>query len=121
MIEFKRKYSMQNGNKVTKNNWHKVVATSTKPCTNVLGFPAIESAKLNGGYYEKWKLVFEKEEQIEWFANRPSGYIFREINHNCGINGRHKTFKEAIWWALNQNHIRVYLEEIENELNQATG
>ncbi len=51
---------MQNGNKVTKKNWQKVVAISVKPCTNVLGVPAIEKAKANGGYFEKWKLVFEQ-------------------------------------------------------------
>jgi hypothetical protein len=107
MIEFKRKYSMQNGNKVTKNNWPKVIAISSKPCTNVHGVPAIEAAKVTGSYFEKWKLVYE---QADSAADMPAGYIFREINHNGGINGRHKTFKEAIWWAIKYNHIRVMLE-----------
>ncbi len=111
MIEFKAKYSMQNGNKVTKKNWHKVFATSVKPCTNVFGYPSIEAAKKNGGYYEKWKLVFEEGEVYPDGEKRPSGYIFREVIHNGGISGRHKTFKQAIWCALNNNHIKVCLQE----------
>lgn len=105
MIEFISKYSLQNGNKVTKKNWQKVFAYSVNPCTNVLGVPAIEAAKANGGYFEKWKLVYEDKH------SERTGYIFREINHNGGINGMHKTPKEAIWWALKHNHIRVCLEE----------
>lgn len=106
MIEFKQKYSLQNGNKVTKKNWGKVFAYSERPCTNVLGVPAIEAAKfIAGNYFEKWKLVYEDTDPER------TGYIFREINHNGGINGMHKTPKQAIWGALTHNHIKVCLEE----------
>ncbi len=98
---------MQNGNKVTKNNWQDVIASSIKPCTNILGVPAIEAAKQKGAYYEKWKLVFEKSDG----EDHRTGYIFREVNHNGGINGHHKTFKEAIWWALSHNHIKIFIED----------
>lgn len=97
---------MQNGNKVTKKNWHKVYAVASNPCTNVLGVPAIEAAKANGGqYFEKWKLVYEKSTD-----DRTAGYIFREINHNGGISGRHKTYKEAIWSAIKPT-IKVFIED----------
>lgn len=110
-IQFKKKFSMMNGNKVTKKNWHKVIAVSNRPCKNVLGFPAIEEAKKNGGeYFEKWRLVYEKEKTYPDGKKSTFGYIFREINHGGGINGHHKTPKEAIWWACS-NHITVWLEE----------
>ena len=106
MIEFKKNYSMKNGNKVTKKNWQNVVAISSKPDNCNQGWDEIEKIKKeNGAYFEKWKLVFEKNED----SNR-TGYIFREIITNTGINGHHKTFKEAIWYAMNP-YIRVFLEE----------
>jgi len=97
---------MQNGNKVTKKNWNKVIAISTEPDNCHQGYPEIERIrKQDGAYFNKWKLVFEKNE-----APERTGYIFREVITNSGINGFHKTFKEAIWWAM-KNTIHVYLEE----------
>jgi hypothetical protein len=91
---------MQNGNKITKKNWMHVVAKSNKPCTNVLGIPAIEFAKSNeGAYYETWLLKKEA-----------GGYIFREINHNGGISGCYKTPKECVWYSLSFNYITVTLQ-----------
>jgi hypothetical protein len=105
-IKFERKYTLKNGNKLNKKNWQKVIAISLQPCTNVKGVPAIDhEIKLHGCYFEKWKLRYEPDD-----ANSPAGYIFREVNHNGGINGRHKTYREAIWSAI-KNHIQVYLEE----------
>ncbi len=105
MIEFKRKYSLQNGNRVTKKNWQNVIAVSSKPCTGVLGVPAIEEAKrTKGAYFETWRLVYEDKDPER------TGFIFREINHDCGIGGHHKTFKEAVWSAIRKD-IRVYLTE----------
>lgn len=96
---------MVNGNKVTKKNWHKVVAISSTPCTNVLGVKAIDDIKNAGGeYFEKWKLVFEEADD-----HTQAGYIFREINHGGGISGRHESFKRTIWGAIGLT--RVYLEE----------
>lgn len=113
-IQLKKKFSMENGNKVTKKNWQKVYATSNQPCTNVLGVPEIElTKKTKGAYHERWQLVYEPEEWKEDDKGKyfnPGGYIFREINHGCGINGRHKTFKEAIWCAMD-SRISVWLEE----------
>ena len=108
MIVFKPKYSMQNGNKVTKKNWQNVVAISSNPCTNVHGVRAIEEeiAK-NGVYYEKWKLHYEVDILAKDGRKR---FIFKEINHGGGINGFHNTFKAAIWFAM-KSYIRVYLEE----------
>lgn len=106
MIEFKKKFSMVNGNKVTKKNWHKVMAKSNEPCTGIHGVPEIELAKqLHGVYYPTYKLVYEKNDDQE-----RCGYIFREIYAGTGINGHHKTFKEAIWWALSPR-ISVFIED----------
>lgn len=105
MIQFHRKHSLANGNKLTKKNWHKVIAKKSEPCTTVHGFAEIDrQIKANGAYYEQWKLVYENE--------RPenTGFIFREINHNGGINGHHQTAKLAVWWAMS-NRVHVYLEE----------
>ena len=105
MIQFKQNYSMKNGNKITKKNWHKVVAVSDKPCTNVLGVAEIDRYKSEKGfYYERWVLSYEEGE----FG---AGYIFREIHHRGGINGIHKTPKEAIWRAMDHRHISVHLED----------
>lgn len=106
-IEFKQKYSLQNGNKVTKANWKKVFAVSSIPCSNVHGVPAIEDAKrLKGVYFERWNLVREKD-----------GFIFREINHGGGIDGHHDTFKKAIFFALRHRNISVHLQ-IKNDESQ---
>lgn len=110
MIELKRKYSLVNGNKINKSNWHKVVAKSNKPCTGVLGIDVIEKAKREQGtYHETWKLVYEPAIGGEW--PQEAGYIFREINHKGGINGRHKTYRKAIFGALGHGHISIFLEE----------
>jgi hypothetical protein len=105
-VEFKRKYSLVNGNKINKKNWHKVYAVSSVPCTNVKGVPEIDrQIQQNGAYYEKWELVFKPAK-----GEFPEGYIFREINHHGGINGRHKTYRQAIFAAIS-NRIKVYLGE----------
>lgn len=111
MIEFKRKYSMQNGNKVTKKNWHKVVAVSLRPDFSHHGYPdthPIGKAKLEGQYFEKWRLVYEEP---KYKLDGNAGYIFREINHGGGINGRHSTFKKAIFEALGSRDIKVFIED----------
>lgn len=105
-IEFKRKYAMKNGNKLTKKNWHKVVAISNKPCTNVRGVAVIDNEiATKGHYFEKWVLKYEPKDEFS-----PAGYIFREVNHNGGISGRHSTPKKAVWSAMNID-IQVWLEE----------
>ena len=105
-IQFERKYAMKNGNKLTKKNWHKVVAISTRPCTNVRGVAVIDNEiAINGQYFEKWKLRYEPKDEFS-----PAGYIFREVNHNGGISGRHSTPKEAVWSAM-KDYIQVWLEE----------
>lgn len=99
-IEFKKKCSMQNGNKITNNNWHMIRAKSSEPCVSVRGVTAIDIAILNTGYYyETWHLKKEQE-----------GYIFREISHNGGINGHHESAKAAVWGAI-RAHISVFLED----------
>lgn len=106
-IEFKQNYSMKNGNKLTKKNWQKVVAISSRPCTNVHGVRAIDDVIRRGEqYFEKWKLSYEKDS----FDNT-YGYIFREVNHGSGISGFAKTAKMAVWRALGSGHITVHLEE----------
>jgi hypothetical protein len=105
-IQFERKYAMKNGNKLTKKNWHKVVAHSTRPCTNVRGVAVIDNEiAVNGQYFEKWVLRYEPKDEFS-----PAGYIFREVNHNGGISGRHSTPKEAVWSAM-KHYIQVWLEE----------
>lgn len=106
MIEFKRKYSLQNGNKINKKNWQKVIAKSNKPCTGVHGVMAIDQAiKEKGEYFEQWKLVYEENA-----APERTGYIFREINHNGGICGMWPTYRQAIFHALN-SHIQIFLTD----------
>lgn len=101
MIEFKRKYSLTNGNKVTKNNWSKVFAKSNIPNKNVLGVAEIERQKKeNGAYFDCWRI--EKGER---------GYIFIEINSGCGICGYLPTVKELIFHSLKFDYINIFLED----------
>ena len=110
MIFFERKYSLKNGNKVNKNNWHKVFAADSRPNTNILGVPAIDKARKNGGkYYNKYKLVYEDPEPSD--PNSRFGYIFREVNAGTGINGHHGTYRKAIFSALESGNISVFLED----------
>lgn len=105
-IQFERKFAMKNGNKITKKNWHKIVAVSNEPCTNVKGVPAIDAVIAAGGkYYPKWVLRYEPAR-----GDFPAGYIFREINHGMGISGSHPTPKMAVWAAISKQ-ITVYLED----------
>ncbi|NUN99957.1 MAG: hypothetical protein HUU01_05005 [Saprospiraceae bacterium] len=105
-IQFERIYFIKNGNKVTKKNWHKVIAKSSRPCTNIKGVPAIDDEiQRNGAYYERWELKYEEATE-----HHAAGYIFREVNHGGGISGTHPTYREAIWHALNF-HVTVWLEE----------
>lgn len=95
MIQFKIKYSLKNGNKLNKKNWHKVIAVATEPNHCNQGWPAIDKIRNEGGeYYDTWKLKKEEE-----------GYIFREITHGGGINGHHKTYRQAIFKALSHRII----------------
>ncbi|GAL83465.1 hypothetical protein MYP_692 [Sporocytophaga myxococcoides] len=65
----------------------------------------IKYIQQNGAYYERWKLVFEPGEKED-----NGGYIFREINHNGGICGRHKTYRKAIFTAIGRD-VRVFIGE----------
>lgn len=104
-LELKAKTTIVNGSKVTKENWHRVIAVSDRPCSGVYGVPAIDAATAkNGVYYEKWELKHEGPDEFS-----AGGFIFREVNHGGGINGRRKTFKEAIRRAAASDHIRIYL------------
>lgn len=100
MIEFKRKFSLGNGQKINRKNWQNIKALSLKPCTNILGVPEIEAHKAaHGEYFCLYNLVKEKE-----------GYIFREQYAGTGINGHHETYRKAVWNAC-MGSFRVYLEE----------
>lgn len=80
----------KNAHKLNKHNWQNVVAQAKYPCTNVHGVKAIDAIKAEAGfYYEKWRIKKE-----------PKGYIFREINHNGGICGHHKTFRKCLYAAM---------------------
>lgn len=91
-------YSLKNGRGISK-NWRSIVAKSNRPCTGILGVEAIEKAKREqGAYFEEYRLFNEKGK----------GYIFLEINHKCGICGHSKTVKEAVFKALQFEHITVF-------------
>ena len=90
--------ALKNSKGITK-NWRSIVAKSNRPCTGILGVEAIEKAKREqGAYFEEYHLFYEKGK----------GYIFIEKNHKCGINGHHKTVKEAVFHALQFPHITVF-------------
>lgn len=98
MKEIKLTYTLQNSSGVTK-NWRSVVAKSARPCTGILGVREIEIIKrVNGAYFEEYRLEFEKGK----------GFIFLERLHKGGINGHHKTVKDAIAAALKFDHISVH-------------
>jgi hypothetical protein len=98
-IEFKRKTKLVNGSLIKKDNWHTIIAKSTTACTGVSGVAKIDEARRTGGYYESW--VIKKE---------PEGYIFREINHNGGICGHHKTPRLAVLTAIGYR-IKITIQE----------
>lgn len=93
-------FALKNAKGIAK-NWRSVVAKSNKPCTTILGVPAIEQAKREqGAYFEEYHLLHEKGK----------GYIFLEKNHKCGICGYSKTVKEAVFKALQFEHITVFFD-----------
>jgi|ERR1051325_687793 hypothetical protein len=47
-----------------------------------------------------------------WFIKRePQGYIFREVNHNGGICGHHKTVRSLVLAALLIEDISIEVDE----------
>lgn len=105
MIQFKRECILKNGNKLNKYNWQNVIAKSTRACTNVNGVKEIDRLRqLHGVYHESWVIKKEME-----------GYIFREVNHNGGINGHHKTYRLAVFYAINVTpYIEIFLDTEKN-------
>jgi|GEM_PF-1281271 len=79
-LVFRVKCKLINGKFVSKKNVDKIFAVSSELCTHVHGYGIDPNT-----YYEKWAIRKE-----------PQGYIFREVTHNCGINGHHKTMRRLI-------------------------
>lgn len=102
IAKFKIKTTLTGAKKLNKHNWFLVEAVSSIADRSHFGNKIIDQEKeKHGAYYEKWELKKEAE-----------GYIFREINHNCGISGHHKTYKAAILTALKLKHISVYIPDL---------
>lgn len=96
MIEFKTRVKLINGKYVSEANMHKIFAISSRLCTYVHGYGIDPCA-----YKERWAIKKEEE-----------GYIFREVTHDGGINGHHKTLRSLVMrTAAFGGHIKVILED----------
>lgn len=93
MIEFKTYYHVSNSKHIKVRNVSRIVAISSRLCTNV-HMRGIDPT----AYYEKWKIVKEDK-----------GYIFREVTHNGGICGHHKTLRSLIISSGGLPHIKIVL------------
>lgn len=97
-IQFKTKMHLVNGKYASKANMGRIFAVSSELCTSVHG---------NGidpkTYKERWAI--KKEEK---------GYIFREVTHNGGINGHHKSIRRLVMSTASAfTHITVVFEVFE--------
>lgn len=95
MIKFKTRFVLQNGKHASLANMNRIVAVSTEVCKNVY-HRNID----NKSYKERW--VIKKEEK---------GYIFREVTHNGGISGHHKTIRRLVMRSCGFPHINIIIED----------
>lgn len=94
-IQFKTKIHLVNAKYASKANMGKIFAVSSEVCTNV-----IMDGLDNKTYKERWAIKKE-----------PKGYIFREVKHNGGINGHHKSIRALVLRTAGfGGHISVIFE-----------
>lgn len=95
-IQFKTKVHLVNAKYASKANMGKIFAVSSEICTSVHGW-GID----NKTYKERWAIKKE-----------PKGYIFREVTHNGGINGHHKSIRQLVLRTAGfGGHITVIFED----------
>ena len=99
--EFKIKTTIVGGSLIIKKNYNKIVAKSNRLCTHHPGHPGIDPK----GYKEEWTIRKE-----------PEGYIFREVTHDGGISGHHKSVRELIIAAASSAHIKVFFRGYPEEI-----
>lgn len=90
-IEFKVKVTLINNRFASKKNIKYIFAISSELCTNVHGYGIDPKT-----YYERWEIRKEKE-----------GYIWREVTHNGGINGHHKTLRLLLIRSCGYRTIKI--------------
>jgi hypothetical protein len=96
MIQFKTRIHLINAKYASKANMGKIFAVSSEVCKNVI-MAGID----NKTYKERWAI--KKED---------NGYIFREVTHNGGINGHHKTIRRLVMCTASSfKHITVIFED----------
>jgi len=78
-------------------DYTRIKAVSNCVNTNVSN-NAIDKIRATGEHIKEYRLVKE-----------PGGFIFRETLSDCGINGCHKTIKEAIGTAL--RFVTIHIDE----------
>lgn len=79
-IQFKTKVHLVNARYASKANMGRIFAVSSKLCTSVHGYGIDPKT-----YMERWAIKKETK-----------GYIFREVTHNGGINGHHKSIRQLV-------------------------
>ena len=96
MIQFKTRIHLVNAKYASKANMGKIFAVSSQLCTTVHGYGIDPKT-----YKERWAITKEDK-----------GYIFREVTHNGGINGHHKTIRRLVMCTASSfNHITVIFED----------
>lgn len=68
-------------------------------CTNLGSLTTDAIREKYGAFYCQYRLVKE-----------PNGYIFREVIHDTGISGHHKTIKQAIYRSLGFGY-KLFIDE----------
>lgn len=95
-IQFKTKVHLVNARYASKANMGRIFAVSSEVCKNV-HHPKID----NNTYLERWAIKKE-----------PKGYIFREVTHNGGINGHHKSIRRLVLRTAGfGGHLTVIFED----------
>lgn len=95
-IQFKTKVHLVNARYASKANMGRIFAVSSQLCTTVHGYGIDPKT-----YMERWAIKKE-----------PQGYIFREVTHNGGINGHHKSIRRLVLRTAGfGGHITVIFED----------
>lgn len=76
----------------------RIKGRSRKSDTSIHCAASDEIRKQKGEYFCEYRLVKEKD-----------GYIFREVLHDTGISGHHRTIKSAVTSAL--SFVDIYIDE----------
>ncbi len=99
-MEIKLKVSLVGGQHISLANMDSIVAKSIFPTSSISTKVIDGIIAEKGEYYPEWRVKKE-----------PKGYIFREVNSDCGICGHHPSLRKLIIASIG-HRIKIEIENV---------